>query len=223
MTAHARFNLFSCAVYVLILALTNVVYFVAYGGGHYPSCGTISIIFLNIAVLSLFLPVALSGQGDEKNQRSALKYLCIAYLVIEVIVAWWLLRADSTSLHAGLSQGILCGVFLICLFGVARSSAASNAAMEKARVSRSLPLLEATANLRIALSEAQSATQKEALREALAVIQSTPLAWAPGLDVIDSQISAAASTLVNEPSATNSGTLCRLLRRRQTMLSLIQQ
>ncbi len=223
MTANGRLNLLSCAIFALILLLINVVYFVAYGGGHYPSCGPVCIIFLNVAALSLFLPAALSGKDDEKNQRAALKIICVAYLVVEIAVAWCFLRAGSTALSAGLTQGILCGVFLISLFVMARASVSSSGAIQQERDSRSLLLLEAAATLRVALAEARSASERDALREAIAVLQSTPLASAPQLDVIDNQIASAAQTLAEQPSDVNCGTLCRLLRRRQTMLTLVKQ
>lgn len=213
---------YTILIYIIIAIACNGLYFFACNG-EYPDCGTISMIFVNIAVLSQFLPLITSTQSEEKNQKNGQHLLCSIYLVIEILVAAFCLIKDKSLATAGSIQIILLSLFLIVYFSIAKANLKTNTSIREANVNRSSPILDACASLKIAIAECQNPIQRNILRETYAELSSMPSVSNFHLNQIDGEILTNISILCQNPNDTLKKELSRLINRRKTMLMVISQ
>lgn len=213
---------YSILIYIFIALACNASYFFACHG-EYPECGSISMIFVNISILCQFLPKISNIHKEEKNQKNGQYLICTTYLIIEILLASIFILNDKSFVTSGTIQIVLLCMFLITYFGMARANLNSNTSLETARNIRSSSLLEACANLRIAISICQNPMQRDILREIYAELNSIPSISNMNLEQIDKDILTKVTDLCSEPTGHLKKELSQLINRRKTIQMVISQ
>ena len=213
---------YTILIYLSIAVIGNLAYFI---GCHdnYPDCGTLSIIFFNVALLCQLFPRFTNKNNDEKNQKNGQHLLCCMYLGVEILAAFICISKNVSIETASVTQFILLGIFLVSFFGMARANVKTNESLREFKANRSNPLLEANAILRCGLSQAVSPSEKSIIREILAELNTVPSTSHETLLEIDKEILSKANMLCAESTPVLAKELSMLLNRRKTMWMIINQ
>ena len=214
--------IYTIIIYTCITLICNALYYFACEDS-YPDCGTLSIVFVNLALLSQFLSLIIKNDMVENNQKNGQRFICSVYLIFEIIVAGFCVYNNVSIVKAGILQILMFGVFIITFFGIARAYVKTNRAIADSRSSKSGSLVDTNNTLRCAIARCQSIEDQNILQEILAEINSMPITSNEMLEQIDSEILIKTTELCKNPKSLIKGELSRLLNRRKTMLMVINQ
>lgn len=213
---------YTILIYLSIAVIGNLAYFIGYND-NYPDCGTLSIVFFNIALLCQLLPRLTIKNNVEKNQKNGQHLLASVYLGIEIIAAFFCISKDTSVKTACIIQLVLLGIFLASLFGMARAIIKTNESLKEFKGNRSTPLLEANAVLGCGLTQAVSPFEKNILREIMAELNTIPSTSNHSLLEIDQKILSKANMLCSECTQAGAKELSMLINRRKTMMMIFNQ
>lgn len=207
---------YTILIYLCIALIGNATYFFACQG-EYPECGTVSLVFFNVSVLCQLFPTLTNKTDDEKNQKNGQFFICSTYLISEIILAGFCTLKNVDFATAGTIQILMLGIFLIVYFGVAKANEKTNKFISENRKNKSLPLLEANAQLRNAMADCQDITLKDILRESFAELNSIPMDSNELMSELDAEICNKVILLCGKPDTLKQKELSRLIHRRKAM------
>lgn len=215
-------NLLSILSTICLGVAGNILYFIVFGG-HFPECGAWTLVFFNLAFLSLFLPLVSKRVYRSQYLSSGAGVICSAYFIIEVIIAVSLLDNDSSIPCAIAWQSGLLFLFLFVFLFNESANLRTHNSLKHNRENHSHNLIEARAIITDALSQENDSEHKKILRSAFEELSAIQITSADITRDIEKQILDSAKDLTGVPSVSNLQQFSRHILRRNAMLRSFNQ
>lgn len=206
-------------MYLCIPLFGDGLYFLLYGNEG-PECGVISLIFFNIAFLSLFLPYVTTSVKDSSFLKKGLSTVTGFYMVIESILAFMFISLDGSERVALTVQCLVLGLFLIIFFRIVHTNRVTDISLKEWNNSSSEYLRQSRELLQTALALQNDPVIREHIRETLSMISSMPLQQNVATDQLDKIILQKSIDISSQPSLESLKDLKKILAQRKASFLL---
>lgn len=204
-------------MYLVIPLIGNGIYFLSYGSDG-PDCGTVSIVFFNVAFLCLFLPY-LFDEDKQVLSRGVRRVSATWYMIVESLLALLFIANDASERTALVTQGICLGLFLVIFFGISSMDRKTKFQDQEFQKKKSQHLLQARMNLQLALTNHKNPAYQSNLRNMLADLSSAPVHSSELTGNLEKEIMEKSAIVSQTPDNGNTQEFLKLISQYKTIIS----